>query len=630
MCPESRSSLIPDICENVATGLVVLDENFTVLEVNREVERKGKVRSEELVGRCVLEFINDEDRDMVRERLERARNGSVERVMARLKTPVSDKYWVYLRFERYENLILMSMIDINKMVEHENRLRSRNAELETIHNFVNAISGVLEPEELYEVTYRELDKILGGVDAFTVGIIDEAAGVIDIEFVVGDGHRYAPHTIPLNDKDTLTGWVALHGESLHIHDIDSEETPSHPRLVGVPMRTWLGVPLRYQGKVVGVVTVQSKKPHAFSEEDVRLLNLISVYLSSVIYSSNLYSRLKASEERYRGIVSMSMVGFIFTDRENRITFVNDAMADMLGYEKEEMIGRTPLDFVDEGSVDRIKEGIERRRRGLTDTYEATLKRKDGSKVPVIIYATPLRDDRGNFTETMAAVADISVVKALEQKLRESKQFMELLLHVLSHDLKTPLGIIMGYGELLKESYDEEFVDEIMKAVESILTMLSKIRLLSKLDMHRIDEAREEFSVVEVLGETVELVSKKYQHGKIEIEDDDAIILGYRALFEEMMMNLLTNAFKHGAKSVVVSVRKDCNSIVIRVADDGPGISEDRKEKIFEPFSRESRGGAGLGLSIVKRIVDIHGGKIRVEDNEPHGAVFVVELPINAK
>jgi signal transduction histidine kinase len=148
-------------------------------------------------------------------------------------------------------------------------------------------------------------------------------------------------------------------------------------------------------------------------------------------------------------------------------------------------------------------------------------------------------------------------------------------------------------------------------------------------MNRITDVQEDFSVIDALTDVADTVRKRYPGCVIEIEDEDAVISGYRALFDEMILNLLTNAFKHGAKSVKirVSVNSVNNAVIIRVEDDGPGISDDMKQRIFEPFSRSGRGVAGLGLSIVKRVAELHGGKVMVEDNHPRGTAFVVEIPV---
>ena len=214
----------------------------------------------------------------------------------------------------------------------------------------------------------------------------------------------------------------------------------------------------------------------------------------------------------------------------------------------------------------------------------------------------------------------------EKKLRESKELQELMLHIVSHDLKTPLAVINGYAELIKEEMKQEYVDEIKDAVEKAIEIMDKARLLSKLDLGMIDAQVDEIELKKVILEMVALIKKRYPGVRVQVRGRNVEVIGYSILLKELFQNLLDNAFKYGATNVVVRISKKGDSVVARVEDDGYGISEENRERIFEPFVRYGAGGTGLGLSIVMRIVKLHDGKIWVEANEPRGSVFVIELP----
>ncbi|NPA75006.1 MAG: PAS domain S-box protein [Euryarchaeota archaeon] len=622
--------MIPDMCERIASGIVVVDRNYVVEDVNYEIVRKSGLSKEDIIGRSFIEFVNPDDAPLVRERIERAFGGSVERLIVRLTSPAVKDYWVYLRFTKYEEHMVISMIDVNAMVEANNKLKEKNQELETIYEFLTEVGKALDIEEIYTLIYRQFSKVLVNMDAFTISIVDYENNVIRVEYVIGEGRRYPAHEIPFNDVDTLTGWVALHRKLLYIRDLESEETPSQFRLVGEHMRSWLGVPLMYRGDLIGVLTVQSKLPNAFSQRDFDLLHLLSSNLAMHIANGILYTNLKRSEERYRTLVTTSLVGFVYTDENDRITFVNDAMAEMLGYRPKELLGKDPLEFTTPHGAEMIKKGRERRRRGISDTYEAELRRKDGSIIYVLIYSGPIKDEKGNFVGTMSAVADITPIKNLERKLRESKQLQELLLHILSHDIKTPLSVILGYTELLRDDCNEEYISEISHAVEQILTMIKNIRMISKLDMGKIEEGKEQYSITKVIQESIDIVSKSHPECEFKLVDDEVSLEGYSALMQEALTNIMSNACKYGAHRVVVSIEAKDGKALIKIADDGPGIPDEIKEKIFEPFVKYGTEGSGLGLSIVKRVVELHGGKIWVEDNKPHGSVFIISLPIKSE
>ena len=214
----------------------------------------------------------------------------------------------------------------------------------------------------------------------------------------------------------------------------------------------------------------------------------------------------------------------------------------------------------------------------------------------------------------------------KEKLRESKELQELMLHIVSHDLKTPLAVINGYADLMREEMNPQYVNEIKDVVSNAVEIIDKAKLFSRLDMGKIEEKVDEIELKKIVLEVVALIKKKHPRARIQVRGRNVEIIGYSILIRESFQNLLDNAFKYGASNVVVRISKKNKAAVIRIADDGVGISDENKKRIFEPFVHYSVGGTGLGLSIVQRIVTLHDGKIWIENNEPRGSIFVIELP----
>ncbi len=214
----------------------------------------------------------------------------------------------------------------------------------------------------------------------------------------------------------------------------------------------------------------------------------------------------------------------------------------------------------------------------------------------------------------------------QEALQKAKNFQELMVHIMSHDLKNPLSVARGYLDMLEEEYNEEYLSGISRALEHSFTLIEKVRLFSKLGMGRIKENKTEINLRESLERLASIIKKKYKDARITMNIGEAKLYAY-PLLEEVFMNLLDNAFKYGAEEVRVSVEESDGSLLIKVADNGPGIPDDMKQRIFEPFERlSSKKGSGLGLAIVKMIVELHDGKIWIENNEPQGSIFVIQLP----
>jgi len=211
-------------------------------------------------------------------------------------------------------------------------------------------------------------------------------------------------------------------------------------------------------------------------------------------------------------------------------------------------------------------------------------------------------------------------------------------HIVSHDLQTPLRTIAGFAEFLREEYtgklDETADDYIMRIVRAVGRMQRMINDL--LDYSRIDSADAPFGPVDLgheLGETLTLMRATLeQHRAVVTHDPLPVVHGDRTQIARLLQNLIGNAVKyHGDESprVHVSAERSGDRWTVRVRDNGVGIPEDRRERVFELFRRLDAKpgcpGTGVGLSICRRIVQRHGGRIWVEPREGPGATFT--LPV---
>ena len=214
----------------------------------------------------------------------------------------------------------------------------------------------------------------------------------------------------------------------------------------------------------------------------------------------------------------------------------------------------------------------------------------------------------------------------EINIERSREMMELLLHIVSHDIKTPLAVIDGYAELLLEEYSKDYAKEIKNATSIILDLINKAKTISRMEMLKEEYSKEEISIKEIVESASEIVLKKYPKGLVAIEGDKGAIRGYPLLLQEMLVNLVENSFSHGGKTVKVIIKEEGKKVTVKIVDDGPGIPGHLRDSIFKPFVKYKGGGSGLGLAIVKKAVNMHNGTIKVENNKPRGSIFVIELP----
>ncbi|AGB05216.1 PAS domain S-box [Aciduliprofundum sp. MAR08-339] len=238
------------------------------------------------------------------------------------------------------------------------------------------------------------------------------------------------------------------------------------------------------------------------------------------------------------------------------------------------------------------------------------------------------DDR-KLIDLIASHLGVSLASLEYQRnLERAKEFQELLIHIVSHDLKNPLAVIQGYLELIKEESSHEFLDTMADALEEANGIINKARLFSKLGINGTDLKKDSANISEMLDKSIALIRKKYPDAKIINKVGYLNMKGF-TLLKEAFVNILDNAFKYGASEVKIYTAENENYVLIHFADDGPGIPDSKKELIFEPFKRLHSGeGSGLGLSIVRMIMELHGGSVEIKNNEPRGSVFVLKIPKN--
>lgn len=240
-----------------------------------------------------------------------------------------------------------------------------------------------------------------------------------------------------------------------------------------------------------------------------------------------------------------------------------------------------------------------------------------------------------------------------RRLRSEKQAIEMetqrerlrsnLLRAISHDLRTPLTSISGNaGILMEKSIDlsQEKKQEIYNSIyDDSIWLINLTENLLSITRFENSSMRLQINAElldDVFKEAVSHLDRKAKEHKIIVELEDDLLMARMdvRLIIQVIINIINNAVKYTpvGSEIKLSAKKQDKMVCISIADDGPGISDESKEQIFDMFytsgiDADSRRGLGLGLSLCKSIVDAHGGSIEVKDNEPHGAVFSFTLPL---
>ena len=216
-----------------------------------------------------------------------------------------------------------------------------------------------------------------------------------------------------------------------------------------------------------------------------------------------------------------------------------------------------------------------------------------------------------------------------QRVQQLLQSHKSLLANASHELRSPLTRIRMGLELMASQPGPEFRDEIARNIQELDQLIDEILLASRLDASEADMGTVE--AVDLVGIAAEECARTGAELDVSQEHADLVVQGVSKLLRRVMRNLLENARRHAAGEVLVRLQGAADVVVLTVCDHGPGVPVEFREQIFQPFFRlpgatERDGGVGLGLSLVKSIVQRHGGSVHCDASPTGGACFVVSLP----
>ena len=340
-------------------------------------------------------------------------------------------------------------------------------------------------------------------------------------------------------------------------------------------------------------------------------------------------------EYYRQLVNTSSDIATVIDPEGEITFVSPSVRRVLGYDPEDLVGQNGFEYQPPETAKAVQEAIEYviERPDESEIIQTKFRRSDGSYC--WIESTIQNQLANDLIEGLVVYSrDITERKQYERKIEEQRDNLELLNQVVRHDIRNNLQVIRGYADLLEESVDEsgqEHIDVIQKSCKSAVELTKTARDLSE-TMLSTEADVEPVKLDQHLDSVIENARSEFDDAIITVEGPipNSIVPG-NELLEAVFRNLVQNAVVHNDKEapqVQLSVTAAEKALTVAVADNGPGIPDDHKEKIFGKGEKGlDSPGTGIGLYLVQTLVDQYGGDVWAEDNEPGGSVFVVELPI---
>ncbi|MFP4560059.1 MAG: ATP-binding protein [Thiohalorhabdus sp.] len=492
--------------------------------------------------------------------------------------------------------------------------------------------------EVLDVELTKVLKLLPGEGALLVSGVGWREGLVG-EAVVPTG------------RGSQAGYTLLYEEPVIAADLRTEERFTGPDLLhehGVI--SGMSVVIQGHDGPYGVLGVHSRRERQFTQYDVNFVKGVANVLGATIQRAATEAALRRSEATFREIFNHAGVGIAVLDLQGNILEANPAYAEITGYSQEELNGGAlsvrelihPEDWPSaEVAMARLRDGE------VHDcSVEKRLRRKDGGNAWIQATVTLRPGDTGHPRQFIALLEDITKRRQAEETLAEASRRKDEFLSMLAHELRNPLTPIATMGEVLasqREPLDPERLRRMAATIQRQSAHLTRIvddlLDLNRIKTGRIDLRKEIVDLRVVADQAAESVAEAARENgqslELDLPEGPLATEGDPVRLAQILTNLLDNAVKYSDPGGAVRLTgfRDNGQVVIRVRDTGQGIPPERLPRLFDDFDRgglRSSGpkGLGLGLAVVRRLVELHGGRVEAWSPGPgQGSEFTVHLPV---
>ena len=544
-----------------------------------------------------------------------------------------------------QKLIRASIIDTSE------RRRKEKIQQAT-YQISEAVHTADDLKSLYERIHSIIQTMMPA-DNFYLVLHHPETGLFHFDYHVD---RMDPRPAPRVLATGLNAYVLRTGRALLASRESMVDPGSEWKIAsGTPSAVWLGVPLSVRGGTFGVMAVQDYvNESAYGEEEKQILTFVAGQVASAIERKRAEQALRESEEKHRALFEATSQGVMLHD-EKEFLEINPAALRILGYERpEELIGKHPAEtsapIQPNGQAPEalakcfIAECMEKG----TAHFEWLARTANGNNVPLEVILT--RIQMGGRPLIQAVILDITERKEAEAELLKSlareKELSALksnFVSMVSHEFRTPLGIIMSSSEILENYFGElqpterlEQLESIKKNTRRMADLMEEVLLLSRVESGRLSLDPQPMDLAAFCRRLAdEVLSATNRRCPIELTLGHAEGETYadERLLRHILTNLLSNAVKYSPEGVPVRfiMERMATRVRFEVVDRGIGILDQDQKWLFNAFQRGRNvgniPGTGLGLVIVKRCVELHRGTIHLDSTVGHGTKVAVEVPV---
>ena len=583
----------------------------------------------------------------------------------------------------HETCVLSTAIDITRRKQTEDKLHRINRLYATISQINQTIVRAKDRTTLFS----EICHIATAYGKFRmawIGLIDESDGFIKPIVFAGEEHGYLDN-LKINIRDPKMS-AGPTGRAIHEgHTIICQDIANDPRMALWSERALqhgyfssASVPIRQKNRPVGAFSVYSSEPRGFDDDNQQLLDEIGLDISYALDALDAEIERKQAEEALHaskliieGIINTIPVRVFWKDRDLIYLGCNAIFAQDAGFSNpKDIIGKddTQMGWRDQAELYRNddRQVIESGKPKLQ--IEEIQTTPEGKIISLLTSKMPLLNSEGEISGVLGTYMDISERKQNEKLIRQHANELEArvdertaelvranrtkdeFLANVSHELRTPLSSILGYSEILLEGIygpvnekQKQAMEVIQGSGQHLLGLINDILDVSKIESGKFELQLEDTPVEFVCQSSLVFIKQLALKKSITVEYSQPssvpMIHADPRRLKQVLVNLLNNAVKftpeHGKVRLEVQADQNTDQIQFSITDTGIGISPEDLMKLFKPFiqvdsalSRQYEG-TGLGLSLAKKLVEMHGGSIGVESAPGKGSCFHFCIPIGS-
>lgn len=570
--------------------------------------------------------------------------------------------WIGALISQIENREALAQ-ERSSLKEKNEELLGQKKFLTTINTFV---SKLLDKDELEDISWEIVENVihaLGFEDCVIYLMNKERTGLSQLAAYgakKGESRRIInPLEVPLGEG--IVGTVAKSGKA----EIIEDTTKDSRYIVDDEARlSELSVPIISDGEVIGVIDSESSKKGFFTQKDLDTLSTIANLTANRLkiaqvkeMQSVAEAELLDNERKLRTIINSALDAVISIDSRGIVTEWNIQAEKMFGFTAKEVIGTSLTEsIIPPEHRNAHATGMKHYNKTgegpvLGQKIEITAIRKSGEVFPIELAIVPIVM-KGIHTFT-AFISDISIQKEVQRetekalnKERELNELKSRFVAMTSHEFRTPLTTIKQNIDLISykistdlpdsEGVYNKFIGRIESEINRVTLLMNDILTLGRIESGGIEIKKKQADLVNIFKETIRIRTQSRSDGrsiKFKVTGVPRPVLLDEQLFDHILTNLISNAFKYSEGKADPEIYLDfseLDNVNFSVKDDGIGIPAKDQKGLFSSFYRATNvqniQGSGLGLSIVKEFIEMHGGSIEVDSKKNTGSTFKLKMP----